>query len=267
MPKDSLESVLKDLQKEQKQWRIEKTTLARQNLQLRSTNADLAGKNKVAEDALADIEGKVAEVTRQHGLKLAAVKDLTTESDNLSTQIAVQRRELADTRRELSDAKQTVDAELEQYATRRKEQVKADILAVNGELVALRSEKEALQGEIDTKTNQLAELNQAAIAEQDAIKVSVAEKDGIEAENTRRRKELEDELQGLQNKVDEVGFKYNNSMITMKKAQEAHDKFLEYEKKARKILDTKDRELQQKEAELSQEGVYLKNRRSNLAEL
>lgn len=270
MPKSAtkqLEEATKQLTKEHTDRKADVNRLERQQLQLTASNADLQAKN----DKLSHRHSKLQKQLDQQESKIAKLHTeadyLDTKIDELDTKLADKTEELVVIRTAIAKQKSGTDRELEDYATTKKLEIKQEILNTNQELVADREELRILQVHIDEKTNQLADLNQAAIDEQEAIKVAEATKGAIIADNAKLKAELEVKTDELQEKYNKLGFDYDNALITVKKATEEHEKFIDYEKRARKVLDTKDRQLQEKEAEIGKQSIYLKNRRSNLAEL
>lgn len=260
MPTQSFEIALKEFKKEKATWKAEQSKRERQQLQLSESNKVLTEKNKKLEVNNA----KLSKVNDDLKAKQAEIGRLEAQQDGLEAQVADKVTELADTRQELAKAKQTVDKELEEYSTTHKQAIKKDILATNIELETVKIALIDIQTIIDERKSELAELNQTTIDLQDDIKLLEADKRTLVAENASQKTELETTIKDLQEKYDELGFKYNDALITMKKAEEQNKKFQEYEKQARKLLDIKDRELQNREADMAQESVFIKNRRSNL---
>lgn len=270
MPKTAakqLEDATKQLNKELTDRRAEVNQLERKHLQLttaneglQATNDKLTKKQTKLQQAVATGEATVAARRVEHD-------ELLAKNDELDTRIADKTDELATIRADIASQKARTDRELADYAATKKLEIKQAILGTNEELVADRAELAVIQAQIDEKTNLLADLNQAAIDEQEALKAATAEKDAVIADNAQVKVDLQESIDILQEKYNKLGFDYDNAMITVKKATEEHEKFVEYERQARKKLETKDRQLQEKEAELGQQSAFLKNRRSNLAEL
>lgn len=262
-----LDEATKELAKERQAWRVKVGEQQRKHIQLTAVNADLKAKNDTLAKKEAALQTAIIAAETALGQLRADTLALETKADMLETKVADKADELATLRTDIASQKAKTSRELEDYATNKKLEVKQAILLANEELLADRAEVQVLQDQIDTKTNQLAELNQAAMDEQEAVKLAEADKQHILDSNVALKAKLIADTQQLQDDYDHLGFEYNNAQITVKKAQEDHDKFLDYERRARKVLENKDRELQDKEAELGQQGMFMKNRRSNLTEL
>jgi uncharacterized coiled-coil DUF342 family protein len=170
-------------------------------------------------------------------------------------------------KRKPQDKKALLDQELEAYALSRKQEIKQSILAVNDELVAKKAELEQCSSELETKRTELQELSSIYRDEQDELKQSRAETKRLLADEAAQRAEITPKIDELDRELKEMVYKKDQLMITVTKAREEHTKFVEYEQKARTLLAAKDRELQEKAAEINEGGQFLKNSRSFLAEL
>lgn len=267
MPVQSFDAALKEFKKEKTAWRNEKATLERQNLQLTAKNISLTEQSKKLEAQQARLLKSTTALETKNLTLRTEMSRLEAQQDALDAKVADKVTELAEVRSALAKQKQTVDRELETYSTKRKQAIKTDILATNDELAVAKVDLVTIQATIDERKNELAELNQTTIDIQDDIKLLQADKQTVITDTASEIKRVKQELIDLQSKYDELGFQYNNALITMKKVEESHKKFQEYEKQARKVLDNKDQELQEREADIAQESVFIKNRRSNLSSL
>lgn len=166
-----------------------------------------------------------------------------------------------------AEAKQKLDAELEEYAAVRKQEIKDQILAENEILRELRSEEHTLQLSIETKKTELTELSRIYLDDQADIRASSEEKERTIALNAEAIEVSNRELEKVKDEIRAAVYERDKILLITDKSREDHDKFLAYEKRARQILDDKDRELQAKAADVSQANQFLKSRRSFLPEL
>lgn len=83
-------------------------------------------------------------------------------------------------------------------------------------------------------------------------------------------KKLEDThtaIETAENRLRQIGLKYQNIEREVKRLEVKHDNFIEYEKRALLALTTKDKELQKREALLAGTDATLMAQRSNLPKM
>lgn len=248
--------------------------LAREKLKLETTLKGIARKVAVQQDelkaaiaakdrAVADsdnqqavLDALVAEITASMASKVERLAELDRVNEAITAQEAV-----------LSEKKRNLDKELDEYATVRKGEIKQDILVENEKLTELQGESTRLQGTIDAQKTELSELSTLYVQEQADVRQSTEQKDQLIADNIEAMDAANRELDKVKDEIRAAIYERDRVLLITGKAKEDHQKFLDYEQKARKILDTKDRELQEKSAEISQANQFLQARRSFLPEL
>jgi hypothetical protein len=268
MPKKSKLDIELDAVKKQEQAALNNVgELERQKLKLETTLKGLDRKLAVQQDelkqAIADTDKEQAKLS-ELASQITAGIDERVQKDAELVRI---NEELAAHEALLAEKKGNLDGELEEYAAVRKQEIKDDILAVNKELLTLRNESISLQSNIDAQKAELHELSTLYVQEQADVRLSTEEKDKLIADNIEAMDASTRELDKVKDEIRAAIYERDKVQIYTDKAREEHQKFLEYERKARKILDTKDRELQDKSAEISQANQFLQARRSFLPEL
>jgi chromosome segregation ATPase len=257
----------RELKRDQQKWRSEQAELQGKNLQLTVSNRLLEKKHEKLKTQISGLESMLDSVK----LHLEDVQGKVTQAgnqlDELESKRADKADELAELRRQVENRKATADKEVEEYAVAKKLAIKDDILVFNTELTEVREVHTDLSRQIDVKRKELADLNQAAIQEAFDLKLAHNTADQSLADKKTALAETTEQFDKAQEQLQKLLYKRDDAINTIKKAEDAHAKFKDYEIKARKILDAKDRELQEKAADISQQGQFLKNSRSFLAEL
>lgn len=262
-----LDQANRKLDKEQHSWKVKRGEIQRHNVKLSATNRELERKNKDAEKQLATLQADTVIAEERKEQLTSKNRDLERENHELETSIEVNREDLLKVTDELTTKKANLDNELEEYASVRKQEIKDTILNVNEELVIANTKLVALNSEINSKKTELGELNQVYLDEQEAIKISSAETEAKLELNREKVIETEQKIINLEQELKELDFKKDSALVMLAKTREEHEKFLEYERRARKLLDTKDRQLQEKTADIATRSQFLKNERSFLPPL
>lgn len=262
-----LASASKQLSKDKKVASIIVGELQRKGIQLKAVNRELTKKNIVATTELDTLQKQIT----TEKLRLEALQtnntDLERENGKLDDQLEATKRDLQVTINELDTKKQTLDTELEEYSLARKQEIKDSILEANKELLVVNDQLSIKSIELEAKKTELSELSKVYVDEQSELVTSNEETKRLLEENKQLRAETEQELTDLQREVKQLQFDRDNLKAQMKSDSLKHEQFLDYERKARKILDTKDRELQEKSASITSENQFLENRRSFLPKL
>ncbi len=196
-----------------------------------------------------DLELKQRQVTSLEG-KIGTSQTILTDLEDVIArkreQLEVGLSEWQDSRRAELRSQLSADEDATGRAREALESVTAQVVAKRDELDTVRQEAAAL----------LIEQTKQVDAHNQTMRELIASKLPLEVEV----KALTDELPKLQ-RIKEV------TIADTKKAKVQFDGFIEYERRARKVLDTKDRELQDKQQELAQEDRHLKARGSFLTGL
>lgn len=262
-----LDSAAKDLAKEQLEWKVKKGTLQRESIHLKATNTNFEAKIKTAKVGLDALETDIANATVLKQALDRRNSALELENHKLESGIESTKQELVNLEVELERKKAELDSELEYYGRNKKIEIKDQILDTNAKLTSVKTELAERNSELESKKTELGELNQVYMNEQIEIKQSSQQTKQILAENRQKVSDTKEQIEALEEQVRELEYKKNQAILETAKTKSEHENFLNYEKRARKVLENKDRELQDKSAEISSERVFLKNQRSLLADL
>lgn len=270
----TLADAVKKLQDTQHASEVRNAELKRENLKLKTANIHeqkkivvLEGTIKELNDSAADIEKHNAELTSVTYRLKEEVGNLSVAKQKVSNETEAIQADNDLLEATIAERRESIDIELEAYAETKKREIKSAILAENAKLKEIQDIVETIRTEVETKREELAQLNAASIQEQEDLKTSHASIQTEIASEQQKLDDLSERLEAAGKKYEEEAYKTEQAEIRRQKAEEDHQKFLEYEKKARVILDTKDKQLQATEADISQDRVMLQNRRSNLAKL
>lgn len=255
------------LKREQDAWQAGSAARHREELQLKESIRSLQGKKDKADKQLAKVTAELSETEA----KLASVTEETATAtqklEELDGKVADKATELADLHAEIGKRKATVDSELEQYETEKKTAIKDSIMAEHAKLQPVVTELKDTKEQLQVAKDELAAVNQAFTEEERQHREQKAiydddiqaAKDELQTVNA----ELDIAKESLQTAV----YNRDQVLIDTQKVREEHAKFIAYEKKSRKILEAKDLELQEREAEISTQQQFLQNTRSFLPKL
>jgi chromosome segregation ATPase len=245
----------------------EASSVERDHNQLAARTTALTAKARKAEAKLKHLEKQVVAaeeaLLRLHNDTTA----LEAKNDELESERAEKALQLADLHSEINSRKTSVDRELAAYSLSKKQAIRDEILAVNAELQAPQAELMSITEQITNKQEELRLLNQTAIQEQQDVKLAKATIDSDLLEKQAEQTELNEKIYEAKQSLQKLLFERDNAMMTIQKARDEHKKFTDYELKARKILDTKDRELQERETDITTQSQFLRNKRSFLPPL
>lgn len=259
-----LDSASKAIAKDRQDIANEKSKVKGENIRLQALNDALNVKNEKAQVEL-DKKIKEIEMLDKSGVELLDINTkLDKSKDRAKQELDELMRQIGEVGQELIDKKANLDKELEEYALVRKQEIKTEILKANEELILLSDRVAKLVIDIEAKKLELSNLTQVYVDEQTELKQSDEETRRLLAENLERQVAIKSEVTEAERELQELSYKKDQMTAMLNKSREEHDKFLAYEKKARAILDVKDRQLQDKSAELSQSSQFLKNQRSFL---
>lgn len=254
-------------ERERNEWRNNDAERRRTELKLKTSVRQLEKRQTTLQYAIDDAETVLAQLTTRTAEQQAEQAGLEQTIDRLESNRADKATELADLNKAVNRRKVTIDSELAAYSDQKKEAIKADILTVGSELDELRRTAKELAERIDAQRGELAVLNQAAIDEQEDLKVLKADISREVRESTVERDALREELASLREERQKLIYERDKTMASIQAAREEHDGFRAYEEKARKLLDAKDRELQEKSADISEQAQFMSNSRSFLPKL
>lgn len=265
--KKASEALLKKIKDEQHNLKVMKGTLQRDSVRLTASNKHLTGVNAALHEENEQLASDIA--TSRSVLVESQAKNSNLEVENHRLEVSIEASNAAveQLKAELVSKKAAIDTELEAYALDRKQAIKADILAVNDQLTKARVDLAQVTENWQLKRDELTEINSIYMTEQTELKASSAETQRLITENQATIDQLQAEIDAKTKELQSLAYEKDNFTITLTKARAEHQSFIEYEKKARKILETKDRQLQERYNEIATESQFLKTKRSFLSEL
>jgi chromosome segregation ATPase len=262
-----LQANLAEVKKEQKQWEITKVSLEREVTSLTAKVTDLEERHAEAEDLLTTVRKELeAERLRLSSLK-AKNNDLERDNHSLESDIDHGRHEVEKLAQQLKDREATFDSELGEYELGRKQEIKQRLLEANKELSDVLAELQEARSQHQESADNLRDLQAVYKQEQTELQDSNKATEAALAANKQRVEASETRISTLEAEIKDLLYKRDTASSDLKKIKEQHDKFVTYEREARKVLDTKDKQLQAREAELNTQGQFLRNSRSFLPEL
>lgn len=261
------DAVTKELAKEQKQLKADQSKQRRDSVKIEATNAELQAKNDLVQAEL-DKKTQEIEMLNESNARLLEVGvKLEASNKRTKTEIEENIRQLGEVSQELADKKASLDQELEEYTLARKQEIKTDILKANEELILLSDKVAKVNIDLEAKKIELASFTEVYNQEQTELRQSNEQTEQLLLANKERQIAIKQEVDTKESELQELSYKTDQMLAVLAKAKEEHEKFLAYEKKAKAILDTKDRQLQEKAGEVAQGNQFLKNQRSFLPEL
>jgi len=174
---------------------------------------------------------------------------------------------LEESTKQLEVIRSDIDTKLAQYEADRRSAIDNDLAEKQELLNVVNNNCEELKEQVDNKRDELNSINEsiAKIKKQNELTV---------AEDTKRIKDLKLEIDKLEAETEEARSELaklyrEKAQVSgdTRRAEERHRKFIEYEQKARKELETKNTALQRLQEELAQEKRFIKARRSILPEM
>lgn len=174
---------------------------------------------------------------------------------------------LADIEALIATKKLEIDSNLEKYEKDRRTALNESIRELEQqeanakeELASINQSMQETQAAIDARMKLASdEIEQAA----DTLKGIFKETE----EQEERLTKLKAQTVALEPEVKRALYKRDEAVAITKKAKIEFDQFIDYEQKARKVLNTKDKELQDRQSELDASNQFIENRRSFLPPL
>ncbi len=262
------------LEREKAEW------VAGEAARKRSLSGDTA-KQTALTSKVADLQAKVtvanAELTQAEAKKktvIAETQRLEERQKTLDKKTEQKQVALNDLETLIETRRGRIDSEMEKYAAHRRAAADAEINKAK-ELLA------PINASVDNATADLQRVRDELASERRAIGRIEAERQVAVSQIEATTEDLKAKIEPLEREIVEltstknalVGelnkLNYRKATIgaEIAKAQVNHENFLAYEQRARKELDTKDRSLREKAAELATEGNSLKARSSYLPRL
>lgn len=262
------EAIVAQAQREQEAARAgaerELKELGHKITEARATVEALGPKVKDAKGQLAEVRAQVAE---QQALKQRLVDEvtgLTVRAGDLSNRIVALQGESDELTAAIQRRKDNMDAEVSQHLKMRRADVDSALAETTAALTTAKTELMNTTTEIDQQKQRLNDLRATADTQSAETKAEVERVKTELADLAQRRPELAASIKVLEEQIRRAHIEYDQVAVNTQKAKVEHQNFLTYEAKSRKILDTKDRELMARQAEIDTSSNRLRNQRSFL---
>lgn len=252
------------LEREQKRWKLEKEEIKREILKDTATLRTLKDrKGKLQEtnnELITEVKAKTEEGIKAVELLGGLAKKIETKQKALDDILD----QIDDLNEVLVDKKRVIKSGLSKY----KDEVKAEIDSTFSEETQrnkdLEAENEKLDGLVTKRTEDLNDLKASNVREKRSHAADVDKMATEKTETTKKLKVAVEETELAEKELKKVQQRVAIAEGELTKKRTEHQGFIAYEKKATKILKTKDEELQQRESLLQDEEQMLSNRRSFL---
>lgn len=226
------------------------------------------------EPKLSALDELRAEKTKEIDGLLDRSRELTAEiakageqSTDLEAEIVRRQTTITELDAVIERKKAQIADNLNQWLTTRRAELAASMVDTQQALTVAQGDLESILGQISAKVTELDDLRQESATLQQEQQRIIREHETAIAKLQQRRVPLEGEIKALDEELLLKTRKLEIVSADMRKAKALHENFVDYERQARKVLDTKDRELQDKAQELAQESRHISAKRSYLSEL
>lgn len=256
-----------DLVKRQRDWEAGRSERDRLIAHRDATLSTLTGK---LEDVSGQLKAKSEELdglAEKSRVLLADIAENEKSAEVMAGKIQNAQATLVDLEAVIEAKRQRIDSDLQDYHAARMAGFRIAVAEDEAKATEARKRVEALQGDISNKRLELTDLQREAA---EARIQAQTDADEVKRETTSLRGKLEPlrtDIQSLMSELTKLRRTREIVVAETTKAKAEHENFVEYEKRARKVLETKDRELMDKAQDLAQEDQHIKARRSYLADL
>jgi chromosome segregation ATPase len=272
--KSALQKDRAQLDKDRKDFERDVKAFKKEQSETKAAAVRLKARNKALETDIAEKESILTDLnTKIDDQKeaLASVKEDELEAErNLSRiedELDKATTDLQHHRDQLAIEKSTIDGELNEYERQQKEQIKKNILAANATLVNTTRELTAVKNDLISTRSDLEVLTKTISEEKTDHETEVKAAEDRIAELKQQIQTLEASIETLTKEVAALNYDKHNAQNALKKVNDQHQKFKDYETRAWKKLNDKDQELQSRAATLQETSQFVKGRRSYLPEL
>lgn len=248
-------------------WKSKKKQLERAIVKDNLTLDELASRLERTTELLGEKKTELEVVSTQSRALDSDLALKEQQVEHINGKVATAQSILTDLEAVIDHKRETIDSNLQEYSTKRKVEFRKQEQDDQNRATRARESADSLQVEVSAKRDELDALRQeVAILRQDHM---------LEVEGHRRiilaleqqQTPLESDIAALQAEVVKLARTRELIAADNKKSKEQNAAFIEYERRARKVLDTKDRELQDKAQELAIEDRHIKARGSYLTGL
>lgn len=264
---DQIKKRQQQLEADQKAWQTKKIEIEQEVARNNTVLDVLSPKVTATQTELKRLRGEIDSATETKTELIQEIIDLKATNSDLSEATRLRKAALGNLDELISAMQAKVDDELAAYAREQKAKLDTQLAELVSTVQAKTDELSGVQDRVDEKRQELADVL-GQLTEQRA---TALQETGEASERLRRLRtqlpELEAKLGIVERQYKQASYQRDQILAEMKKAKLEHQNFLDYEAKARKLLATKDRELQDRRDELEVTGRHLNARKSFLSEL
>lgn len=190
-----------------------------------------------------------------------------TQVKAIDGKITISQSTLRDLEAVIEHKRSQVDSDLAAWSEKRRADYRAETKADEESAIRAKEAVASIQIEIDAKRDELDEARQetAMMRQTHARELEKHQRDLSNL--VERQIPLEAAIVALTAETTKLQRTREVQLVDTAKAKQEFDGFLDYERRARKVLDTKDRELQDKSQEIAQANRHLATRSSFLRDL
>lgn len=257
----------KQLEAEQAAWDAGKQTREHQLREFDIALDAMGPKVEKARQLLEETKASVEELTELKRTLTAEVEVLSLRKADVATDLLSIQTDLGTLEDIASRKRAEIDADMEAYARGKRTEYN-DTLADTQKLIKDAQRRlSTIEADTHEFQSRLDSARQLRVAQRTTAEAQLAEIVAEVDKLTKAKLSYQAEVETQKTKLKRVLVERDEAVATRDKAKIEHDNFVKYETQARDILDTKDRELQQKAANLTTDERRLKAKRSFLAEL
>lgn len=264
MDENQLQKARRELERDQAEWEAKRTQLEHQ---VAEHNIALSALKPRLAKAKRETAGAQDELTRLTEAKQEFLRELTgleTMRNDQMVANSVLQSDSQELERIIERKRSSLDNELQDYAATRRTEIELNLTDTKTAVEQAKHELMELTTEINAKKKQISDLSEAVIRVKAETTEETRRVKAELAELVKRRPELAATIKQLEQEIKRAHLEYDQVVAETQKAKVEHENYLAYERKSRKILETKDRELVQRQAEIDATSNRLKSQRSFL---
>lgn len=259
-----MKSLQAKLKAEQQQWQKQKSSLIRDI-------AGLEAKKKAKEELQGTLDNHIRKLHDEHTKIMRTVKECKEANEELAainkdllSQKAEKQAEIEALEAKIEDQRAKIKAEAVEQRKKHEEALNQDISDKEAEIRDRNDDIALLNSRINDKK---AEINNLKEQAKDAKQSSIIELNELKTEIIdlkQRKSDLTDKVALLETQVKTMNHDKAKIQEKLLELETNHNQFVDYEKRARKILEAKDKELTDREMKIRKDSAMLDNRRSFL---
>jgi chromosome segregation ATPase len=255
------------LKRDQEKWHTTSSELERKvtrlNAEIDVLKGDLSTKQAVHDTLSAETD----QLAEKH---TSVINDLAASEAKIA-KLMTRETALLDQVKDLDEViaakKADIDKDVESYGARRRREVELSLATESKKLDEIAAAIGEMEIVLETRREALTQLIQDAADARSGFAKETDEQNRWMESQAAKKAEMKADIEAVDKELKALYYKRDDVIATTSKAQARHDQFVAYEKEATKILQAKDRELQERQAELSVNERHLETRRSFLPPL